>query len=656
MYLTYPSLNKLIYGVLFLVFFCHETTAQENLHYKGPLTVGKYKGDADYGYKLIEGDTVLNGSFNLKKANLDSLLKKQDYSFDFAGNFQNNYPTGYWKFQFGEFQSNNQSQVIDYQYRVAINGVQEKTSGKIVKGKPNGSWTYTVSKIEDSKVSQTLFKSSIDFNNGVPQKSFRVENDSLILAGRFLRNGLAHDEWSLYDSFGTGASENWIFSNGLLNQIQTEIDGDSKNETIYGTFSGTTKTINLDEKYIKAIAIYQFANSGFDNTVGGKMQQLLAQNAAYYKKIDDILSELGESSFLPEFKVKVPYFQLTEEEQQQLVLISENYEAANAISTSFLADTQLNILKLSDNNAAFQYEIIKKIAEDFLKPIGKLLGYNDQDIIEFAPRQQLIQKLWSSGKPSATIDVVIVSDTTNNTNRSFSLDTKEEFDFSNNDLGSLVQLSLYARESLSSIKNKLEERLTNEKRQQELVSIEEKLIAKQKELHIRIDSSANNSPSSIKKALNILKEHSDEALSSYSSLSKIESKLIKAKELSSCYDQLNVLAENIIKLPEQEETIKIKYQDRIWNPFMATLMDEEVKKRITSAYRKVLVPYFLTHAQEEFKCKDAKALNVLMKDTYQRMLELRVENTSKLERKLRKETDPLKVIALFGLQPIKKEQ
>ncbi|QLG46928.1 hypothetical protein [Costertonia aggregata] len=648
-------MNKLIPGVLFSVFFCYTIVAQENLRFKGELTVSKYRGNADYGYTIIDGDTLLNGRFRLKKANLDSLLNKQDYSFDFSGSFENNYPNGYWTFQFGEFQSNNESQVIDYQYRVAVNGVQEEASGSITKGKPDGSWTYVVHKIEDSKVSQTLFKSTIDFNNGVPQKSFRIENDSLVLAGRFLRNGLAHDEWSLYDAFGLGASENWLFSNGVLNEINYEANGNRKTSRIYGAYSGSTKTINLDKKYIKAIAVYQFASSDSSQAVGGKMQQLLAQNATYYKKIDTILSSLGESAFLPEFKVKVPYFKLSDQENRQLMSISENYRNANEISTSFLADTQLNILKLSDDNAAFYYETIKKIKEDFLRPVAKLLRYNDEGVIEFAPRQQLIQKLWPTGKPSTTIEVIIESNTVKNS-RSFRLDTTDEFNFSGNNLRSVVQLSEYALKSLNTIKDQLDKRLTNERRQQELVSIEERLIASQKELHARIDSAVNNSPSSVKKALYALKNHSDEALSSYSSLTAVSPKLVEAKKLVSCYTQLNVLAKNIGELPEQEEAIKEKYQDRIWNPFMATLMDEEVKKRITSAYRKTLVPYFLSQAQDEFECEKVKALNVLIKDTYKRMLELRVENTSKLERKLRKETDPLRVLALFELQPIPKEQ
>lgn len=652
---TYQSIKKQLQSLLLLFFLCCQANAQENLRYKGELTVGRYQGNADYGYTVIDGDTLLNGSFRLKKTNLDSLLKKQDYSFDFSGSFLNNFPNGAWNFRFGEFQSNNKSQVIDYQYRVAVSGVHEEARGLILKGKPDGNWIFELSKIEDSKVAQTLFKSNITFDNGIPQKNFIIENDSITLAGRFLRNGLAHDEWSLYKSYGLSASENWLFSNGVLNQIETELDGAVTITPVYGKYSGDTKTINLDKKYVQAIALYQSANANAVVEKGGEMQRLLAENAAYYKKIDAILSELGESSFLPEFKVKVPYFPLTDDENQLLNLIKTNYKTSKEISTSFLEDTQLNILKLSNQDAAFNYEVIKKITKDFLNPISKLLAYQNQEITEFAPRNQLFSRLWTSEKPSTTIEVNVVMGVTN-TVQTFSLDSKEEFDFTSTNLESLVQLSEYALQCLTSIENKLKTKLTNSKRKQELIIKEEELIAQQKTLQSLIDSVIVDSPSTIRTVLNKLKKHSEESLVSYALLTDLEPKLLKAQKLLVCYQQLEVLSKNIAKLPEQEEAIKERYKDRIWNPFMATLMDEEVKKRITTVYKRVLVPYFLEQVKEDFRCSKAADLNILMKNTQQRMLELRTENTSKLERKLRKINDPLTVFELLGIQPSSKGQ
>ena len=51
-----------------------------------------------------------------------------------------------------------------------------------------------------------------------------------------------------------------------------------------------------------------------------------------------------------------------------------------------------------------------------------------------------------------------------------------------------------------------------------------------------------------------------------------------------------------------------------------------------------------------------KFLQNSMDEAYRRILELRDENTSKLERKLRKEQDPEVVLQLFNLPALKKEE
>ena len=84
-------------------------------------------------------------------------------------------------------------------------------------------------------------------------------------------------------------------------------------------------------------------------------------------------------------------------------------------------------------------------------------------------------------------------------------------------------------------------------------------------------------------------------------------------------------------------------------------MDEEVKKRITLAYRKVLAPYFTEQIASGLTCNTAAELAYQMESTHQRMLRLREEDTSKLERKLRKEQDPKVVMRLFGIGSNTKE-
>lgn len=626
---------------------------QEKQHYTGPLQVGKYKGEAGYDYKVVGKDTLLDGPFLMERSNLQALLENEDSSFLFSGTFKDHYPNGFWRFQFGEFQSNSQTQVIDYQYRVLVSGTQEEANGTLKEGRPDGSWTYTVNRIKDSEVEQILFKSNIVFENGIPQRSFRIENESSTLVGRFLRNGLAHDEWSLYITDEVEAVESWFFNDGVLEKVQSRKNDETKVVQISTNSTAQRKTINLDARYTNVLQL-QLPVGDSLNVFETGMPKLLAENAQYYKKIHNILSELGESAFLPEFKVKLAHFPLNSIETAQLDTIKAHFEKSRIISESLLNSTQLNILKLSDKEALFLYSVVNAISENFLNPLEKVVDYQEQGILEYVTRDQLIRKLWPNGKPSVKIEVGKETDSVGSP-RTFVLPSTERFNFDGNTMSSIEQLAQYATFSLDSVQHLLKNKLTKEQRQQELIALEEELIAKSNGLNNLLDSVGANTTQVNKDALKQIKGIADKSLSRYSSMEEVASKFDYARELVDCYTQLMALTKAVAALPVQWEEIQERYQDGVWNPFTATVMNEEVKKRITAAYRKVLVPSFLEWAQSDLSCENASELVMLMRGTYRRMIELREEETSKLERKLRKEQDPKMVMQLFNIQNQVKE-
>ena len=400
--------------------------------------------------------------------------------------------------------------------------------------------------------------------------------------------------------------------------------------------------------YINALRLHLQSSRKPDVFPSG-VQTMLAQNASYYEKIDNILSQLGESDFSPKFRVKVPHYPLDSVEVIQLDSIKALFYKSKKIAGTFLDNTQLNILKLSDREANFQYEVIKVLADSILNPTEKLLEYRHQGIFEFISREQLVNKLWPHGFPAKSIEVQ--TDSTD-AKQLFSLPNPEQYRFEGTTLSSIKELVRYASVGIDSIQKGLNEKLANEQRQQELIALEERLIAQNKNLHKSIDSATTNASISAKETLRYIDSIVDKKLADYSNMQEVEAKVDYAKQLVLCYNQLQSLVDSIGALPVKWRTIQEKYQDRIWNPFMATLMDEEVKKRITGAYRKVLVPYFFEQIRKESVCDHAGDLVRLMQDSYQRMLQLRDEDTSKLERKLRKEEDPQVVLQLFNLQAI----
>lgn len=129
---------------------------------------------------------------------MGALLEAGDKTFTISGAFLENKPAGAWQFRFGAFKTDSLTQLDGLQYQVKVSGRQHEAIGVMREGKPDGLWTHTVSRIRNSQLEKTLFRSSIRFDQGIPQKSFRIEAEEHTLVGRILCNGLAHDEWTLY--------------------------------------------------------------------------------------------------------------------------------------------------------------------------------------------------------------------------------------------------------------------------------------------------------------------------------------------------------------------------------------------------------------------------------------------------------------------------
>lgn len=616
------------------------TTLQgQELRYTGPLQVGNYVGEADFTYQLVDGDTILNGPFRMQRSNLGALLDNKDNFFSFSGAFNDDYPDGYWKFQFGAFESDRKTEVVGYQYRVNVNGTQHDAYGNIKMGKPDGNWVYSEKKIEDSEVTETLFNSNINFENGIPQQSFRIESAQGTLVGRFLRNGLAHDQWTL---FGEDISESWFFNEGTLQTIQIEEAGQTRRVAVYSTPFTTFKTINLDNRYTQIIKLQMEPADTAGLSAG--VENLLNENADHYKKLHNILSQLGKSDFQPEFKVKVPHFVLDSITLDRLGSIKEHYRQSEEISKSLLESTQLNILKRSDEEAAFLYAVVESITSSFLNPLKQVVDYEQKDILPFLDRERLMLRLLPNGKPPTAVEV-------NDLRRTFSGPDVEKFDFEGDAFEVFQEMAQYTNGSLDSIAGMLASKIRSEQQQQQSVALEERLISQIKSLNQLIDSASLKSRRKAVDALNSIRTKAESELNQYSNIDEKNQKLAYGKKLVNCLESFNQLALSISKLPEREVELKEKYQDAVWNPFMANIMNEEVKKRITAAYQNVLIPFAIKKTTEDLNCDNAQHLNDLFEGAYQRMLEMRDEDTSKLERKLRKEKDPETVIQLFNLQP-----
>ncbi|MDC6405658.1 MULTISPECIES: hypothetical protein [Maribacter] len=624
------------FTLLFLLFCQTLLIAQEKGEYEGPFQIGKYTGNARYQYYTSATDTVLDGPFLFQKSNLETLLKEQDSSFTIKGNFIDALANGPWQFQFGKYTSDSKSEVVDFEYRILVSGTQEMATGVLSEGLPDGDWHITVQEVENSEVTNILFKSEFNFEKGVPQQSFKIESDSSALVGRFLRNGVAHDAWTSYGSNALEVDETWYFEEGLLQKIVFDATGEEV--PVFDMYAPQYEMISLDDRFLLLLRYNLRDKIGQGNTL-----QLLSKNREVYQKINTILTQLGSLPFDTNIKVQVPVYALDSLQKETLERISDNLTQASELSKTILSNSHLNIIRRTDTDAQYWYSVTEKLVSEFLSPLESYVDLYQNQIFEFVNPSTVEGRIFPVGIPDKTIEVQVGQEP-------FQLPEADAFNFQGSGLQAMEQISVYAQMSMEYILDQLSNKLSDDIQIQSLKELETNLISVNNGIEKQIDSLLPQLPENYANALKNLGDTANQKLATYANISNPGEKLSFGEDLQSCLEDIRSLIKLLSNFPEKIKEIKALYTDDIWNPFMATVMDEEVKKRIVEAYRDILVPYFVQTISQTGECDRFALLREQIVYANNRMVDLRNKETRKLERKLKRARTAEEILKLFQQQ------
>lgn len=630
--------NVLLYSLGFLLLAPMFAIGQDTQVYTGAMQLGKYKGEAKYDFQMIENDTVINGAFELKRSNLKALLEKEDVSFSIQGAFENNLPNGNWVFRFNEFQTNLKSEVEEYQYVVNVNGIQRTAQGLLKSGKPHEKWIYKVEEIKDSEVQRVAFNSTMEFEQGVPKLSFRIEEEDQELVGRFLRNGIAHDHWTLFSDIEVDEIESWHFDEGVLQSIEIKIGAEKKKIQFNEDSDAPVDTLALGKRYLEILKL-KLGKRNQEQIDNSGIIKLLAKNDTYYKGLDSILSKLGNASFAPEFEVHVSKYPLSTIEKKQIEQIIENGKKSREISKDIIADSRLVILRLSDQEMLSYAQVTEEITQKVLDPITQFSSYSDKEVLQYVKREELLSKFWIQGVEEI------------NALESLGITVPNALKSERNVLEILEVLMEQTYNRLDGIEKKIEEKIDTQEKEDEAVVLEKKMVEQHNLLReLSKVNPADAIPDIYYQAIEDLQNASENMLAEYGVIRDMNEKLKFGEGLVNCLTGYNEVGKVVLKLPKQQKEIQKEYTDAVWNPFIQTVMDEVVKKRIVSTYEENLIPYFLKEIEKGLDCNRISEWLVQVSTTYQRMFALRKEDTKKMERRLKSVDNPLTVLELFKVR------
>ncbi len=594
---------------------------------------GNHKNDIDFSYDIVDGDTVLNGPFSLQSYQLDSLFTRGSGYIKTAGYFNINRPDSTWNFLFSNFTATGDATLNDNYLKVSIRGLRHRATARFIKGEAEGEWTHRVEQITPSESSPEVFSSSVAFKQGIPRKTLRIETMNATLLGRFLRNGVAHDTWILNNNDDPDKQEQWVFSAGTLEKIIIANQRASKTLPVYDAIPAHYETINLDRRFFRILTLQHRFDTADYSSQGGEITGILKEHAKYYSRIADQLNPFTDSVSMPVFGVKVASYPLSELEREQLVTLDELWNRFNQETDDLVQNTQLNILKYSDDDVRFLLEVAKKLKNSYVEPINKILAYHQDQLLPFLPPEDSM--LLNTPPTGITVNY---QDSSGNKQSSYQLAVDTSGTGSKSRFSLLMKRAKTALATVTAIQDKIVDEMQQDKLQQELENLENNLVRRADSLTEMLDSLVATSKSKpFLKAVSGLENRVSKEIGEYSRIDNLIRKRKRANELIDCFNGMKKLAYTLGKLPAREDSIYQLYTEQVWNPFTATTMTDQVKKELTRAYNKVLIPSLLAEIANEMACNDAENYRQTLNALYKRMLELRREKTSKIERKLKNE-------------------
>ena len=622
--------------------------AQDGLHYKGPFTISGYNGQADFYYLLKGKDTIYNGSFAMNTLSSAGLFNDTlQHYFKVNGAFDQGTPNGDWMFSMGAFRPASKPSFVNRKIEVAVEGNQQLLSGSFKSGKPNGVWIYREENIDSSEVENVAFSSEVHFQQGVPVQLLKIESDAYSLVGRLLRDGSVHDTWEVYEEGQTEAHEKWNFKNGVLESLVVNTSEFSDTIKMVGRDTAGFSTLKMESAYFDLIKLKWLLYGGAAN-YNSKLGALIKRHHTPYHSADSVLKSLSGDTAFGSMYVKLKTHPLSSSEHKELKKLQEELTVVQEQLKWVNGRTQFQILRLADEEVHFLLSLLEAIEAKVLKSVEELSRFNDEGILKFVMRENLPQALIYNIDSVSHLKVAYTFNGQQKF-RDFTLPNIDDSAFKANGISAFTKIMSSVLISVDSITQALKSRLEKQARVKELDVAEQDLLVQGDSLTKLLDDKLNTLESPYHAALIAIKTEATNALKAYSEIEQVDKKIERTEALINCFQNLIALANAVSAIPQNYNDILDYYTQSVWNPFTSTMMQEEQKRNITLAYKEVLIPYYLREISTDVSCANAQDFVELFKMTNKRMVALKDESTSKLEKRLRRKTEPIEVMNLLKI-------
>lgn len=637
--------NHIIFISLVSVCFLSSVFAQEDSRIKK--LNDSIIGNEVYQYYVSNADTVFNGKYEFNSTK--KLKNKEDIvSYNYTGTYTENKKSSDWIFSYKKLKPNKSIKEKDYKINYVTSGVEYKINAQFKNGLADGFWQVIQQGFDFSKPKDTIFTAATTFKNAKMIDSVKAESSRMRVRGALSEDGLLDGDWEITHRINNREFiEVRTYSNGVFNAHYFLIDKTKYDVNYRGLDTSVQENerwvnMKIDEDYFQ---ILDLTNFGFkekitkiDNikSLSQETNQFLEKallSFGYFNDLDVWNSLQGNQGILfGEFKVRKYPFTKTEEKQVKDLV--EKLDHIEELLTKFFSNSRIEIAKLSYEDLN-KYEAILKQYQKAIPALKKSVEKITLPAFQYVNRNELFPYFNLDFSFSSNLKYSYQKNTITTTH-SFPDVPKA----TSNSIQSFFDLVNESHKDITEMDKKVNLILVDLSKQEELNEDEEELVAKKAEVKSLFSNKKNQDNYTIyhervsEKVLN----YTEQVFESYVSL-PVDEKKNAINSTLICFESLIAAYIELADIPRKLNRIDDVYTRTSFNPYLMVDMSERIKERIYKAFEDYLFPELANQMSSEVNCEDLPKTLIELEKLYNRMIELSDQDTSDIEKELRKERD-----------------
>ncbi|WP_439487952.1 hypothetical protein [Algoriphagus sp.] len=643
-----------------LILSSHLLFGQDLKSYQGEYKFNGIEGQANFNYQLDpSNESILQGNFKFESSTKGSYSENVFIRKSITGRYEQNKKIGQWDY-LDEEHMVTLDEVIDFNVVSRLESHQVKITANYISGLPNGKWTIEENVFEEGKPKRTAQSDAITFQTGnlighLQYKTF-ADNQTQFVKARLLEGGILHGELTMvYESEGKLVSETRKYENGfLLGIVKRNLLTDEIIEDIifYNTIaklneleSGNVKNYRIADEVFGILyqdaflkgSIEAEAQADGNEFIEIFLHKLLKNEEAYINGNKDLIrSPLHTRRFV---------YEISRSDQKFIEDAPAIFKDNQSNISEYLSLPSLNLLKNKSDSTAIAFRYLE-IQGEKLEQLAGLINQFESKQIQFLDQKLLLENTFSWLGEADTVQVSYMDESLSQIMAYGSATTKESL---------YEKLYIYLDEQRDHLRKQfrvLEAALEDERKSSVLLDINQQIESKT-EL-VKILYSAENFEDNRIKPLaqhitsNILGVQLEELRVKYASAENFTEKQTYSNVILNLLGSLENQASALKAIHADFDKMDSLYQEEVFNPFTYTRYNQRIQERLFDSYE-TLYNYYI---QEIKTTEDFTRLNALIKMSQslnQKMIELRGQDTKRLERRLNKEKSPLKLESIFEL-------